>query len=75
MTPSGAVVRQVPADGWIARLGARIKGDLPAGAGRLQPYARVNLYWAKASLGLKMRWQRPSQEVGSCGRSVPIHFW
>lgn len=46
MTLSGALVRQDPADGWIGRLGVRIKGDLATGAGRLQPYARVNLYWA-----------------------------
>ena len=32
--------------GWIARLGVRVKGDLATPAGRLAPYARVNLYRA-----------------------------
>jgi outer membrane autotransporter protein len=45
---AGAVVRQDSDAGWIARLGVRIKGDFATGAGRLQPYARVNLYRAGA---------------------------
>lgn len=43
---SGARVHQDPGDGWIARLGLRVKGDFVTGAGRLQPYGRVNLYHA-----------------------------
>jgi outer membrane autotransporter protein len=44
----GAVVRQDADAGWTGRLGVRIKGDFITGAGRLQPYARVNLYHAGA---------------------------
>ncbi|MBT2325178.1 autotransporter outer membrane beta-barrel domain-containing protein [Variovorax paradoxus] len=44
----GANVRQDADGGWIGRLGLRIKGDIATGAGRLQPYARVNLYHASA---------------------------
>ncbi|WP_218511708.1 autotransporter outer membrane beta-barrel domain-containing protein [Variovorax sp. dw_308] len=46
---SGARVQQDSGSGWIARLGLRIKGDLPSAAGRLQPYARVNFYRANFS--------------------------
>jgi len=46
---TGARVRQDSTSGWIARLGLRIKGDLPSAAGRLQPYARVNFYRANFS--------------------------
>lgn len=42
----GARVRQDAGDGWIGRLGVRVKGDLATGAGRLQPYGRVNVYYA-----------------------------
>jgi outer membrane autotransporter protein len=42
----GAAVRQHADGGWIGRLGARIKGDISTGAGRLQPYVRANLYRA-----------------------------
>jgi outer membrane autotransporter protein len=45
---AGAVVRQDTDAGWISRVGVRIKGDFATGAGRLQPYARVNLYRAGA---------------------------
>ncbi|WP_436290343.1 autotransporter outer membrane beta-barrel domain-containing protein [Variovorax sp. LjRoot178] len=48
-TLSGAQVRHDAADGWIARLGVRVKGDIATGAGRLQPYARLNMY--RASFG------------------------
>ncbi|MEJ8857461.1 autotransporter outer membrane beta-barrel domain-containing protein [Variovorax robiniae] len=41
---SGARVRQDSSSGWIGRLGLRVKGDLATGAGRLQPYGRVNFY-------------------------------
>jgi outer membrane autotransporter protein len=40
------LVRQRPAHAWLARLGVRVKGEVGVGAGRLQPYARVNLYRA-----------------------------
>ncbi|CAN7219769.1 MULTISPECIES: autotransporter outer membrane beta-barrel domain-containing protein [unclassified Variovorax] len=42
----GATVRQHADGGWIGRLGVRIKGELATGVGRLQPYARANLYRA-----------------------------
>ena len=29
---------------WLARVGVRVEGDISTSAGRLQPYARVNLY-------------------------------
>ncbi|MDR6537243.1 autotransporter outer membrane beta-barrel domain-containing protein [Variovorax soli] len=45
---AGAMVRQDADAGWIGRLGVRLKGDFATGAGRLQPYARVNLYRAGA---------------------------
>jgi outer membrane autotransporter protein len=45
---SGAIVRERPDGGVIGRLGVRIKGDLATAAGRLQPYARINLYRASA---------------------------
>jgi len=41
-----AHVHQDAGGGWIGRLGVRIKGDLFTAAGRLQPYARVNVYRA-----------------------------
>ncbi|MDM0117125.1 autotransporter outer membrane beta-barrel domain-containing protein [Variovorax sp. J22R133] len=46
---SGAQVHYDTDSGWIARPGVRVKGDLATGAGRLQPYGRVNLYYASAS--------------------------
>ncbi|WP_218668933.1 autotransporter-associated beta strand repeat-containing protein [Variovorax sp. KK3] len=42
----GARVQQDRAETWLARLGIRLKGDVLTGAGRLQPYARLNLYRA-----------------------------
>jgi len=39
-------VRQDVDQGWMARLGARLEGDYATGAGRVQPYGRVNLYRA-----------------------------
>ena len=44
----GANVRQDADGGWIGRVGVRIKGDITTRAGRLQPYARVNLYHSGA---------------------------
>ncbi|WP_254789565.1 autotransporter outer membrane beta-barrel domain-containing protein [Variovorax sp. OV329] len=41
---SGASIQQDTDNGWIARAGLRIKGQLEAGPGALQPYARVNFY-------------------------------
>ncbi|VTV12888.1 Outer membrane protein IcsA autotransporter precursor [Variovorax sp. WDL1] len=43
---AGARVRQDRGSTWLARVGARVKGDIATSAGRLQPYARVNLYRA-----------------------------
>ncbi|MDM0011850.1 autotransporter outer membrane beta-barrel domain-containing protein [Variovorax sp. J22P168] len=40
----GAIVGQDADGGWIGRLGVRVKGDLATAAGRLQPYARLNVY-------------------------------
>jgi outer membrane autotransporter protein len=37
-------VHQESDTSWLARLGVRVKGDISTSAGRLQPYARVNLY-------------------------------
>ncbi|MGJ7498299.1 autotransporter outer membrane beta-barrel domain-containing protein [Variovorax sp. RT4R15] len=46
---SGAGVRQDSDDGWIARIGVRLKGEIATGLGTLQPYGRFNVY--KASSG------------------------
>ncbi|HSW18009.1 MAG TPA: autotransporter outer membrane beta-barrel domain-containing protein [Ramlibacter sp.] len=35
-------------NGWLARIGVRIKGELSTGIGSLQPYARLNLYRASS---------------------------
>ena len=43
---AAARVQQDADSGWIGRLGVRIKGDFATSAGRLQPYARVNVYRA-----------------------------
>ncbi|WP_146039311.1 MULTISPECIES: autotransporter outer membrane beta-barrel domain-containing protein, partial [unclassified Variovorax] len=43
---AGARVRQERDGTWLARVGVRVKGDIATGAGRLQPYARVNVYRA-----------------------------
>jgi fibronectin-binding autotransporter adhesin len=43
---AGARVQQERDSTWLARLGVRVKGDIATSAGRLQPYARVNLYRA-----------------------------
>ena len=48
MSIVGAQVRQHADGGWIGRLGVRIKGDIATTAGRLQPYARVNVYRASS---------------------------
>lgn len=39
-------VRLRPDSAWLARLGVRVKGEMGVGAGRLQPYARFNVYRA-----------------------------
>jgi outer membrane autotransporter protein len=46
---SGANVRQDSDDGWIARVGVRVKGEIATSLGMLQPYGRFNVY--KASGG------------------------
>ncbi|SDY31905.1 outer membrane autotransporter barrel domain-containing protein [Variovorax sp. YR266] len=46
---SGANVRQDSDDGWIARVGVRVKGEISTSLGTLQPYGRFNIY--KASGG------------------------
>ncbi len=43
---AGARVSQERDGTWLARVGVRVKGDIDTSAGRLQPYARVNLYRA-----------------------------
>jgi outer membrane autotransporter protein len=40
----GALVQQDSHDGWLARAGVRIKGEIATGAGLLQPYVRANVY-------------------------------
>jgi outer membrane autotransporter protein len=42
----GAQVRQDTDDGWLARVGVRVKGEFATAAGTLQPYARLNVYRA-----------------------------
>ncbi|MDQ0052171.1 outer membrane autotransporter protein [Variovorax boronicumulans] len=41
---SGARVRQDSDDGWIARVGVRLKGEISTSLGTLQPYGRFNIY-------------------------------
>ncbi|SFN24619.1 autotransporter outer membrane beta-barrel domain-containing protein [Variovorax sp. OV329] len=41
---AGTQVNSDADSGWIGRAGVRIKGEMSTGIGRLQPYARVNLY-------------------------------
>ncbi len=41
---SGALVQQRPDSAWLARIGARLKGEFATSAGAVQPYARVNVY-------------------------------
>lgn len=48
MSIADARVQQDPDGGWIGRLGIRVKGDVATAAGRLQPYARVNVYRASS---------------------------
>lgn len=43
-----ALVQQDTEGAWIGRLGVRVKGDFSTAAGRLQPYARVNVYRANS---------------------------
>ncbi|VTU25246.1 hypothetical protein H6CHR_02355 [Variovorax sp. PBL-H6] len=43
---AGARVHQERDGTWLARVGVRVKGDIATSAGRLQPYARLNLYRA-----------------------------
>ncbi len=39
-------MQQRPDRAWLARIGARLKGEYATSAGALQPYARVNVYWS-----------------------------
>ncbi|MDP9964617.1 outer membrane autotransporter protein [Variovorax paradoxus] len=65
---SGANVRQDSDDGWIARVGVRLKGEMSTGLGTLQPYARFNLY--KASGGADVaRFISPPATTGITGRT------
>ncbi|MEZ2298665.1 autotransporter-associated beta strand repeat-containing protein [Variovorax sp. RCC_210] len=41
---TGAVVQPQADNGWIARAGVRLKGQLDTGVGTLQPYGRFNVY-------------------------------
>jgi outer membrane autotransporter protein len=41
---AGALVQQDSHNGWLARAGVRVKGEIATGAGLLQPYVRVNVY-------------------------------
>jgi outer membrane autotransporter protein len=40
----GATVQQDTHDGWTARAGVRLKGEISTAAGVLQPYGRFNVY-------------------------------
>jgi outer membrane autotransporter protein len=44
----GALVQQHADSGWLARIGARVKGEFATGIGMLKPYGRVNLYHASS---------------------------
>ena len=44
LTLVGAAVQQDNESTWLARIGVRVKGEIPSGAGLLQPYARLNVY-------------------------------
>ncbi len=41
---AGALVQQDSHNGWLARAGVRVKGEIATGAGLLQPYVRANVY-------------------------------
>ncbi|MCU4121292.1 autotransporter outer membrane beta-barrel domain-containing protein [Variovorax sp. N23] len=45
---SGARVQQDSDNGWVARAGVRVKGEMSTSLGALQPYARLNLYRASS---------------------------
>ncbi|WP_186426020.1 autotransporter outer membrane beta-barrel domain-containing protein [Cupriavidus metallidurans] len=42
----GAMVQTDVNSSWLARVGARVKGEMEAGSAALRPYGRVNLYMA-----------------------------
>jgi outer membrane autotransporter protein len=65
---SGANVRQDSNDGWIARVGVRLKGEMATALGTLQPYGRFNLY--KASSGADVvRFVGPAATTDVTGRT------
>ena len=65
---SGANVRQDSDDGWIARVGVRLKGEMATALGTLQPYGRFNLY--KASSGADVvRFVGPAAATDVTGRT------
>lgn len=41
---AGAVVQPQADNGWIARAGLRVKGEVDTGIGTLQPYGRLDIY-------------------------------
>ena len=68
MAISGANVHQDSDDGWIARVGVRVKGEIASGLGMLQPYGRFNLY--KASSGADVaRFIGPAATTDITGRT------
>ncbi|KQW54135.1 autotransporter outer membrane beta-barrel domain-containing protein [Variovorax sp. Root411] len=65
---SGANVQQDSDDGWIARVGVRLKGEMAMALGTLQPYGRFNLY--KASSGADVtRFIGPAATTDITGRT------
>ncbi len=48
VTIAGARVQQRSDNGWVARAGVRLKGEIATAAGTLQPYVRANLYHASS---------------------------
>ncbi|MGG2419811.1 autotransporter outer membrane beta-barrel domain-containing protein, partial [Ralstonia pseudosolanacearum] len=42
----GTQVRQDVSQGWLARLGAQVRGDVTVGSSAVRPYVRANLYHA-----------------------------
>jgi outer membrane autotransporter protein len=41
---AGTHVQMRPESGWVARAGARVKGEIATALGALQPYGRLNVY-------------------------------
>jgi outer membrane autotransporter protein len=60
---AGARVQQDSDKGWLVRAGVRVKGEVATGAGRLQPYGRLNLYRASSGTDVT-RFASPAAATG-----------